>query len=153
MIIGVISDTHGKITKNALEALKGSELIIHAGDVGDPKVLATLEDMAPVYGVRGNMDMGRWAQVLPMSQVIDVGEMSIYVLHNIEMLDIDPKAAGFNAVIYGHSHIPKEERRDGVLYFNPGSAGPKRFRLPICLGILRIEDGYIDTEWIYLETK
>lgn len=153
MIIGVISDTHGRITKQALEALKGSELIIHAGDVGGPEILETLEEIAPVYAVRGNTDMDRWAQALPMTQVVEAGGMSFYVLHNIATLNIDPKAAGFDAVIYGHSHIPKEDRRGGILYFNPGSAGPKRFRLPICLGRMEIENGKIDTEWIDLEVK
>lgn len=152
MVIGVISDTHGVVTKKALEALKGSQLIIHAGDVGDPKVIETLEQIAPVYAVRGNTDRGRWAQVLPMTQVVEVGDMHFFVIHDIGMLNLDPKAAGFNAVIYGHSHVPKEEWRDGVLYFNPGSAGPKRFRLPICLGRMKITDGDIDVELVNLET-
>lgn len=153
MIIGVISDTHGRITKKALEALKGSELIIHAGDVGNPEILETLGQIAPVYAVRGNTDTDRWAQALPMTQVVEVSGMTFYVLHNIAMLDIDPKTAGFDAVIYGHSHIPKEERQGGVLYFNPGSAGPKRFQLPICLGRMRIKDGQIDVEWSHLERR
>jgi len=152
MVIGVISDTHGVVTKKALEALKGSQLIIHAGDVGDPKVIETLEQIAPVYAVRGNTDRGRWAQALPMTQVVEVGDMHFFVIHDIGMLNLDPKAAGFNAVIYGHSHVPKEEWRDGVLYFNPGSAGPKRFRLPICLGRMKITDGDIDVELVNLET-
>ena len=152
MVIGVISDTHGVVTKKALEALKGSQMIIHAGDVGDPKVIETLEQIAPVYAVRGNTDRGRWAQVLPMTQVVEVGDMHFFVIHDIGMLNLDPKAAGFNAVIYGHSHVPKEEWRDGVLYFNPGSAGPKRFRLPICLGRMKITDGDIDVELVNLET-
>ena len=152
MLIGVISDTHGVVTKKALEALKGSQLIIHAGDVGDPKVIETLEQIAPVYAVRGNTDRGRWAQALPMTQVVEVGDMHFFVIHDIGMLNLDPKAAGFNAVIYGHSHVPKEEWQDGVLYFNPGSAGPKRFRLPICLGRMKITDGDIDVELVNLET-
>ncbi|NLI60095.1 MAG: metallophosphoesterase family protein [Clostridiales bacterium] len=153
MIIGVISDTHGRISKKALEALKGSKLIIHAGDVGGTKVLEALEEIAPVYAVRGNTDLGRWAQALPKTQVVELGDMSFYVLHNLEMLSIDPKSAGFDGVIYGHTHIPKEERQDGVLYFNPGSAGPKRFRLPICLGRILVKNGEIDVEWIDLEGK
>ena len=152
MLIGVISDTHGVVTEKALEALKGSQLIIHAGDVGDPKVIETLEQIAPVYAVRGNTDRGRWAQALPMTQVVEVGDMHFFVIHDIGMLNLDPKAAGFNAVIYGHSHVPKEEWQDGVLYFNPGSAGPKRFRLPICLGRMKITDGDIDVELVNLET-
>ncbi len=151
MIVGVISDTHGVISKQALEALKGSQLIIHAGDVGDPRVIERLEQIAPVYAVRGNTDRGRWAQGLPMTQVVEVQDMYFFVIHDISMLDLDPKAAGFSAIIYGHSHVPKEEWKDGVLYFNPGSAGPKRFRLPICLGRMEITNGNIDVEIIDLE--
>lgn len=151
MIVGVISDTHGVISKQALEALKGSQLIIHAGDVGDPRVIERLEQIAPVYAVRGNTDRGRWAQGLPMTQVVEVQDMYFFVIHDISMLDLDPKAAGFSAIIYGHSHVPKEEWKDGVLYFNPGSAGPKRFRLPICLGRMEIANGNIDVEIIDLE--
>ncbi|NLN41923.1 MAG: metallophosphoesterase family protein [Clostridiales bacterium] len=150
MIIGVISDTHGLVRKQALEAIEGSQLIIHAGDVGDPKVLETLEQIAPVYAVRGNTDRGRWAQALPMTQVVEVEDIDIFVIHDIGMLNLDPKAAGFNVVIYGHSHIPKEEWRDGILYFNPGSAGPKRFQLPICLGRMKITQGNIDVELVSL---
>lgn len=151
MLIGVISDTHGVVTEKALEALKGSQLIIHGGDVGDPKVIKALEQIAPVYAVRGNTDRGRWAQALPMTQVVEVEDLRFFVIHDIGMLDLDPKAAGFNAVIYGHSHVPKEEWRDGILYFNPGSAGPKRFQLPICLGKIRIRDGSMDVEIVNLE--
>lgn len=151
MIIGIISDTHGRLTKQALEALKGSELIIHAGDVGDPEILKILEKIAPVYAVRGNTDIDRWGQTLPMTQAVEAGGMSFYILHNIATLNIDPNAAGFDAVIYGHSHMPKEERRGGVLYFNPGSAGPKRFQLPICLGRMEIIGKQINVEWISLE--
>jgi putative phosphoesterase len=150
MIIGVISDTHGLVRKQALEAIEGSQLIIHAGDVGDPKVLEILEQIAPVYAVRGNTDRGRWAQALPMTQVVEVEDIDIFVIHDIGMLNLDPKAAGFNVVIYGHSHIPKEEWRDGILYFNPGSAGPKRFQLPICLGRMKITQGNIDVELVSL---
>lgn len=151
MIVGVISDTHGVISKQALEALKGSQLIIHAGDVGDPRVIERLEQIAPVYAVRGNTDRGRWAQGLPMTQVVEVQDMYFFVIHDISMLDLDPKAAGFSAIIYGHSHVPKEEWKDGVLYFNPGSAGPKRFRLPICFGRMEITNGNIDVEIMDLE--
>ena len=153
MIIGIILDTHVKITKKALEALRGSELIIHAGDVGGSEVLDALQEIAPVYAVRGNTDRERWAQKLPMTHVVEVGDMLFYVIHDIDMLDLEPKSAGFDAVIYGHSHVPKEERRDGVLYFNPGSAGPKRFRLPICLGRMEIGKGKIDVEWIDIEKR
>lgn len=150
MIIGVISDTHGVVSKQAIEALQGSQLIIHAGDVGDPKVLETLEKIAPVYAVRGNTDRGRWAQGLPMTQVVEIGDMDFFVIHDISMLNLDPKAAGFKAVIYGHSHAPKKEWREGVLYFNPGSAGPRRFHLPICLGRIKITNGDLDVELVDL---
>jgi putative phosphoesterase len=153
MIIGVISDTHGRLTNSALEALRGSELIIHAGDIGRPEILEELEKVAPVYAVRGNTDTGRWAQALPMTQVVEAGGMTFYVLHNLGMLDLDLKAGGFDVVVYGHSHVPKEETREGVLYFNPGSAGPKRFKLPICLGRMIIEEGKINVEWIDLERR
>lgn len=151
MIIGVISDTHGRLLKPALEALKGSDLIIHAGDVGDPEIIKTLEEIATVYPVRGNTDRGRWAQALPMTQMVEAGSKTFYVLHDIETLNIDPKGAGIDAVIYGHSHIPKKENRRGILYFNPGSAGPKRFTLPICLGRIKLVNGELITEWVDLE--
>ena len=153
MVIGVISDTHGQLTQKALKALEESQMIIHAGDIGDPNVLEKLREIAPVYAVRGNTDRARWAQGIPMTQVVEIENLLIFVIHDISMLDLDPKAGGFDAVIYGHSHIPKEEWQDGVLYFNPGSAGPKRFRLPICLGRLRITEGEIEkVELINLET-
>jgi len=151
MVIGVISDTHGRITESALEALKGSSLILHAGDVGSPDVIRALEKIAPVYPVRGNTDRGMWAQALPMTQLVEAEGMSFYVLHDIGTLIIDPGHIGINAVIYGHSHAPKEEWRGGVLYFNPGSAGPRRFNLPVCLGRIRISDGVLSTEWVNLE--
>jgi putative phosphoesterase len=151
MIIGVISDTHGRLLKPAREALKGSDLIIHAGDVGSPEVIEALEEIATVYPVRGNTDRGRWAQALPMTQMVEAGSKTFYVLHDIETLNIDPKGAGIDAVIYGHSHIPKKENRRGILYFNPGSAGPKRFTLPICLGRIKLVNGELITEWVDLE--
>src|SRR5581483_9051438 len=134
MKIGVISDTHGLLRPEAFEALRGSNYIIHAGDVGDPAILARLGEIAPVTAVRGNVDHGEWAKQLPESNVLQVGGVSIFVLHILEKLDLKPEAAGFAAVIYGHSHMPKQEVKNGVLYFNPGSAGPKRFSLPVSLG-------------------
>src|SRR5579871_797316 len=131
MEIGVISDTHGLLRPEAVEALRGSQHIIHAGDVGDPVILERLTEIAPVTAVRGNVDKGAWARKLPESNVLEVEGVSIYVLHEIDRLDLKPEAAGFAAVIYGHSHVPKQEMKNGVLYFNPGSAGPKRFSLPI----------------------
>mgnify|MGYP000900384061 FL=1 len=151
MMIGVISDTHSKISKQALKALQGSSFIFHAGDVGNPEVIQSLEEIAPVYPVRGNTDRGMWAQSLPMTQMVEIEGKLFHVLHDIGGLNIDPKSAGVDAVIYGHTHVPKEERQKGVLYFNPGSAGPKRFRLPVCVGRIRITEGELATEWIHLE--
>lgn len=141
MNIGVISDTHGLLRPEAVEALRGSERIIHAGDVGDPEILDQLAEIAPVTAVRGNIDNGAWARKLPQTDVVDFDGVSIYVLHNLEGLDLKPEAAGFAAVIYGHSHIPRHEMRNGVLYFNPGSAGPRRFKLPISVGTLSVQRG------------
>ena len=133
MLVGVISDTHGLLRPEALAALRGSDYIIHAGDVGDPDILERLNEIAPVTAVRGNVDVEKWARSLPKTNVLQASGFSIYVLHSIEELDLKPEAAGFAAVIYGHSHVPKQETRNGGLYFNPGSAGPKRFRLPVDL--------------------
>jgi len=134
--IGVISDTHGLLRTEAVEALRGSEHIIHAGDVGAPEILDQLQEVAPVTAVRGNVDNGVWARKLPETEVVEFGEISIYLLHDLTKLNLKPAGAEFNAVIYGHSHLPKQEVRDGVLYFNPGSAGPKRFKLPVTVGKL-----------------
>lgn len=139
MNIGVISDTHGLLRPEALEALHGSERIIHAGDVGDPEILDQLATIAPVTAVRGNVDKGAWARRLPETDVLEIGEISIYVIHNLDELDLKPEAAGFAAVIYGHSHVPKQEMRSGVLFFNPGSAGPRRFKLPVTVGRLIVD--------------
>src|SRR5205807_7810080 len=117
-------------------ALKGSDFIIHAGDIDEPVILETLSALAPVTAVRGNVDHGAWAKKLPTSAVLEVGGVSIYVIHNLQELDLKPEAAGFAAVIYGHTHVPKSEIKNGVLFFNPGSAGPKRFRLSLTLGKL-----------------
>lgn len=150
MIIGIISDTHGLLRPEAVEALRGSERIIHAGDVGDPEILEQLSLIAPVTGVRGNIDKGSWARKLPATEVVEVGGVAIYVLHNLDELDLKPEAAGFNAVIYGHSHVPKQEMRNGVLFFNPGSAGPRRFKLPITVGKLRVQKGKVLGEIIVI---
>jgi putative phosphoesterase len=141
--IGVISDTHGLFRPEALDALRGSAYIIHAGDVGDPEILEQLSALAPVTAVRGNIDQDVWAQKLPETSVIEAGGVSLCVLHNIQELDLKPEAAGFSAVIYGHSHVPRQEMRNGVLYFNPGSAGPKRFKLPVTVGRLRVQRGKV----------
>ena len=149
-IIGVISDTHGLLRPEALEGLRGADVIIHAGDVGDPAILDALGKIAPVTAVRGNVDTESWARKLPETNVLEIAGVSIYVLHNIDLLDVKPEAAGFAAVVYGHSHVPKQETRNDVLYFNPGSAGPKRFRLPVCVGKLIVSKGRIQGELIEL---
>ena len=149
--IGVISDTHGLLRPEALQALAGAELIVHAGDVGRPEVLDGLRAVAPVVAVRGNNDRGAWATALAETEVVETGGRSLYVLHDLKELDLDPRAAGFDAVIAGHSHQPRIERRDGVLYLNPGSAGPRRFRLPIALAWLDIGAAGVDAEIIRLD--
>jgi putative phosphoesterase len=131
--IGLISDTHRLLRPEALRALEGSDLIIHAGDVGDPKILEELRRLAPVLAVRGNIDSGAWCADLPETEVAEAGSGLIYVLHDIKDLDLNPRAAGFAMVVSGHSHKPSKQERDGVLYVNPGSAGPHRFNLPITL--------------------
>lgn len=149
-IIGVISDTHGLLRPEALRELSGSNHIIHAGDIGDPGILERLHQIAPVTAVRGNVDIQAWARKLPQTEVLEIGGLSIYVLHNLAELDLKPEAAGFAAVVYGHSHIPKRETKRGVLYFNPGSAGPKRFRLPVSVGKMHLEGGKLKTELVEL---
>jgi uncharacterized protein len=144
--IGVISDTHGLLRPEALDALSGSDYIIHAGDVGAPEILAELRAIAPVTAVRGNVDGGVWARALPQTEVLEVGGVSIYILHILSELDLKPEIAGFAAVIYGHSHVPKQETKHGVLYFNPGSAGPRRFNLPVTVGRLTVEDATVRGE-------
>jgi uncharacterized protein len=136
--LGVISDTHGLLRPEAVAALTGSELIIHSGDIGSLAVLEALRSIAPVVAIRGNIDTGAWASSLPASEVVEVGEATIYVLHDLAELDLDPKAAGFQAVIAGHSHRPSIETRNGVLYVNPGSAGRRRFSLPITVARLEV---------------
>jgi putative phosphoesterase len=151
MILGVISDTHGLLRREAVEALRGADRILHAGDIGDPEILDTLAQIAPVTAVRGNVDTESWAQALPQTEVVEIGVVSIYMLHDLGKLNLKPEAAGIHAVIYGHSHQPKIEMRKGVLYFNPGSAGPRRFQLPVSVGKLRIEDGKIKAELVELK--
>ena len=150
MIIGVISDTHGLLRPEALAALRGSDHIIHAGDIGDPGILTKLAEIAPVTAIRGNVDREGWARKIPATDLLEVGGVSIYVLHNLAELDVKPEAAGFAVVVYGHSHVPKQEMRDGVLYFNPGSAGPRRFRLPVTVGRLTVKDGEVSGEIVQI---
>ena len=148
MLIGIISDTHGLLRPEALDALRGSKHIIHAGDVGAPEILDRLRQLAPVTAVRGNIDHDAWAEQLPETEVVELAGATVYVLHNLKQLDLDARVARFAAVISGHTHQPKIETRSGALYFNPGSAGPRRFRLPISIGRLRIGNGSIAPELI-----
>ena len=146
MIIGVISDTHGLLRPEAVELLRGSEHIIHAGDIGSAEIIPALEKIAPVTAIRGNVDTQPWARRFAETEVIDLGGLVLYVIHDANALDLNPKAAGFAAAISGHSHQPKQEMKDGVLYFNPGSAGPRRFKLPVSVGRLEIADGKVSAE-------
>ncbi len=152
MILGVISDTHGLLRPEALEALRGSDRILHAGDVGAPEILEALAQIAPVTAVRGNVDTGPWAHSLPATEVVEADGVSIYILHDLGQLDLKPEAAGFRVVVYGHSHQPKIAEKNGVLYFNPGSAGPRRFHLPVSVGRLMISAGEVQAELVELKT-
>ncbi len=150
MIIGVISDTHGLLRPEAVELLRGSEHIIHAGDIGSPEIIPELRKIAPVTAIRGNVDIQPWTREFTETEVVELGGLHIYVIHDANALDLNPKTAGFAAVISGHSHKPKQEVKDGVLYFNPGSAGPRRFKLPISVGRLEIKDGILHPKIIEL---
>jgi uncharacterized protein len=147
--IGVISDTHGLLRPEALTALSGSDYIIHPGDVGDPAILIKLAEIAPVTAVRGNVDRGELRE-LPTTAVLQVEGVSIYVLHKLEDLDLKPEAGGFASVVYGHSHMPAEEVKNGVLFFNPGSAGPRRFQLPVSVGRLVVSGSQVSAEIVPL---
>ena len=136
--IGLISDTHGLLRPQALRALEGSDLIIHAGDVGDPEILEALKTIAPVFAVRGNVDTEPWALALPETEVIETDPATIYVLHDIHALDLDPAAAEFQIIVSGHSHRPARTEHGGVLFLNPGSAGPRRFDLPVTVARLDV---------------
>jgi putative phosphoesterase len=148
--VGVVSDTHGLVRPEALEALAGAGLIIHAGDVGGPEVLEALGRVAPVVAVRGNNDRGAWGETLADYEAIEVNESFIYVLHDLKELDIAPAAAGFRVVVSGHSHKPLIEERRGVLYLNPGSAGPRRFKLPVTVAHLKVSADGASAELINL---
>jgi putative phosphoesterase len=148
--IGVISDTHGLLRPEAVAALRGVHTIIHAGDVGTADVLEGLAELAPVIAVRGNNDQGPWAAKLPLTTALDIDGARLYVLHDLKALALDPRTAGVAAVISGHSHQPRAEDRGGVLFFNPGSAGPRRFRLPVTVGRLRIARGRVSAQLIPL---
>jgi len=151
-LLGIISDTHGLLRAEALRALAGAQLIIHAGDVGKPEILAALRDIAPVIAVKGNIDTGEWASGLPATAVVETGRVRIYVLHDLHEIDLDPPGAGFHVVISGHSHKPSRTDRDGVIYLNPGSAGPRRFRLPITLARMDVSQSPWKIEIVNLGT-
>lgn len=146
MKVGVISDTHGLLRPEAVELLRGSQHIIHAGDIGSPEIIPALEKIAPVTAIRGNVDTQSWARRFAETEVVELEGVHIYVIHDANALDLNPKAAGFAAVISGHSHQPNQGIKDGVLYFNPGSAGPRRFKLPISVGRLEITGGNLHAE-------
>jgi putative phosphoesterase len=150
VIIGVISDTHGLLRPEALAVLRGSDYIIHAGDIGDPAILDKLAEIAPVTAIRGNVDRDAWARKILATNVLEVGGVSIYILHNLNELDLKPEAAGFRVVVSGHTHAAKSETKNGVLYFNPGSAGPRRFRLPVTAGRLLVRRGKASAEIIQI---
>ena len=150
-LLGLISDTHGLLRREAVQALRGSELIIHAGDIGDPKILEELRKLAPVVAVRGNVDTEEWARTLPLTTVAEAGAVLIYVLHDVNAMDLNPATAGFHLVVSGHSHKPGKIKRDGVLYVNPGSAGPRRFQLPISVARLNLAQEPWDLEFVDLE--
>ncbi len=151
LTVGVISDTHGLLRPQAVAALRGSDLIIHAGDIGSAEVIKTLSGIAPTFAVRGNVDKAAWAADLPMTELVDVGERQFFVLHQISELDLDPATAGFAAVVFGHSHQPLIDSRDGVLFLNPGSAGPRRFKLPIAVARVAVSGGTLHPEIVELE--
>ena len=151
--VGVISDTHGLLRPEAVAALRGVSRVVHAGDIGSAAVLDALAAVAPVTAVRGNNDRGAWASRIPEAEVLDLDGVKLYVLHDVNDLAIDPGVAGFAAVISGHSHRPRQEDANGVLYFNPGSAGPRRFRLPVSVGRLRIEAGRVTGTLVTLEVR
>jgi uncharacterized protein len=150
IVIGVISDTHALLRPEALQALRGSEHIIHAGDVGAPEILEQLATIAPVTAIRGNVDKAAWARKLAETEVVELAGISIYVLHDLAQLDLKPEAAGCKVLISGHRHVPKQETKHGVLYLNPGSAGPRRFKLPVSVARVTINEGKIVAEILVL---
>jgi len=153
ILVGVISDTHGLLRPEAIAALRGADLIVHAGDVGAPEVIDALRNLAPTFAVRGNVDRARWADALPMTVDVDVGGLAFHVLHNIAELELDPAAVGYAAVVYGHSHQSSVEMRDGVLFLNPGSAGPRRFKLPISIARVSVSGQQLRPEIVELPIK
>jgi uncharacterized protein len=153
ILVGVISDTHGLLRPEAVAALKGTDLIIHAGDVGAPGVIDALHKLAPTFVVRGNVDKAHWAAALPVTAHVEVGRLVFHVLHDISELDLDPAAVGYAAVVYGHSHRPSIEMREGVLFLNPGSAGPRRFKLPVSIARVSVSGQQLRPEIVELKVK
>jgi uncharacterized protein len=151
--VALISDTHGLLRPEAKAFLQGSDYIVHAGDIGNPGILEELSAIAPVTAVRGNNDKGPWAEQLPETEFLRVGEVFVYVIHDLAELDIDPTAAGVRVVISGHSHKPAIEERSGVFYVNPGSAGPRRFKLPIAVGELAVTGRSVSARTVELRAK
>lgn len=149
-VIGLISDTHGLIRPEAIEALQGVDCIIHAGDIGKPEVIVALKAISPVLAIKGNNDRGRWAKTFPETKLVKTSDTALYVIHNVKELDCDPVARGFQGVISGHSHKPSVSTCNGVLFVNPGSAGPRRFKLPVAVGKLFIQNGQVKAEIIEL---
>jgi uncharacterized protein len=149
-LVGIISDTHGLLRPEALAGLRGSNFIIHAGDVGAAAILDQLKTIAPVFAVRGNVDTETWTSALPLTEVVQLENISIYVLHNLQQLDLDPAASGFQIVVSGHTHQPESHWHDSVLYINPGSAGPRRFSLPISLARLDLSNTPWQVEFVQI---
>ncbi|HXK28172.1 MAG TPA: metallophosphoesterase family protein [Candidatus Binatia bacterium] len=150
-VIGLISDTHGLVRPQALDALRGVDLLIHAGDIGKAEVLDALEPIAPLHAIKGNNDHGAWAKKLPGTMILTVGGVRLYLIHDVHELSFEPSKDGIATVISGHSHKPSIIERAGVLFVNPGSAGPRRFKLPVAVGKLRIADGKLKAEIIELD--
>jgi uncharacterized protein len=150
-LIGLISDTHGLVRPQALQALQGVDLVIHAGDIGTPEVMDALKRIAPLVAIKGNNDRGSWARSLPDTKLVKISAVQLYVIHNVKELDCDPVARGIQVVISGHSHKPSVVHREGVLYVNPGSAGPRRFKLPVAVGKLHMNRLNVKAEIIELD--
>jgi uncharacterized protein len=150
-VIGVVSDTHGLVRPEVLRRLRDVDRIVHAGDIGSPEVLAALEALAPVTAVRGNNDRGAWARMIPETAIVEIGRVRLYVLHDVKALAADPRESAFDAVIAGHSHQPSLVRRDGVLFLNPGSIGPRRFTLPIAMAIVTVRAARVRARLLYLD--
>jgi len=150
-IIGAISDTHGLLRPKAVRALEGSDIIVHAGDIGNPEVLRELKMIAPLFAVRGNTDNGPWIKDIPSTDTAEFCGFLFHILHDLARLDLDPQAAGIHLIISGHSHIPAITKKNGVLYLNPGSAGPRRFSLPVTLARITIQGKELSPEIVSLE--